>query len=133
VSRARAVPLAAAGAAFLWLLWNFEHEHTGVRAPWTGLTLAASALGFVACGVLGRGVRAVACAAGAATVAVVLLAAVVWQGGSIEPGAAESCDPGCISLGGALLLSSLTAAALAALGMLLRRGIALAAGKTPHG
>jgi hypothetical protein len=25
-------------AGALWLLWNFEHEHTTIRAPWTGIT-----------------------------------------------------------------------------------------------
>ena len=39
---------AAVLGAVLWLAWNYEHEHTAIRAPLTGMTLVASALAFVA-------------------------------------------------------------------------------------
>jgi len=40
--------VAAVLGALLWLLWAFEHEHTGIRAPWTGVTYVAAASAFVA-------------------------------------------------------------------------------------
>jgi hypothetical protein len=73
VNRTLASLLAAGIAASLWLLWNFEHEHTSIRAPWTGLTYAASGLALIASGVVGRGWRALAAATVAALVAVALV------------------------------------------------------------
>jgi hypothetical protein len=117
--------LAAVFAAALWLAWVFKHEHTSIRAPWTGLTLAASALGFVAVGVLGRGWRAVLCAVAAAAVAVVLVHPLILHSGPVERGAEESCDPGCVSLEAGMVFAGAVAGALASLGILLRRGLAL--------
>ena len=126
VNRTIASLLAAVVAASLWLLWNFEHEHTSIRAPWSGLTFAASVLGFIASGIVGRGWRAVVCAVAAAAVAVVLVDPLIWQSDPAEPGTDESCDPGCISPEGAMVLASAAAAALATIGILLRRALALA-------
>jgi hypothetical protein len=44
-------------AVALWLMWNFEHEYTSIRAPWTGATYGASLCGFVAVGYLAEGGR----------------------------------------------------------------------------
>jgi hypothetical protein len=121
VSRTLASLLVAVIAASLWLVWNFEHEHTGIRAPWTGLTLAASALGFVAAGVIGRGWRALVGAALAAALAVALVDPLIWQTEAVEPLPGERCDPGCISLESAVVISSGAAAVLATVGILLRR------------
>ena len=66
MNRTVAALLVAVLAAALWLLWSFEHEYTTIRAPWTGLTYAASVTGFVVVGVVGRGWRGVALAAAAA-------------------------------------------------------------------
>jgi hypothetical protein len=126
VSRTLASLLAAAIAASLWLVWNFEHEHTNIRAPWTGLTFAASVLGFIACGVLGRGWRALLCAIAAAVAAVVLVEPLVWQSEAVEPVTGESCDPACISREAAVVFASVATAALATIGILLRRALALA-------
>jgi hypothetical protein len=126
VNRTIASLLAALIAASLWLLWNFEHEHTSIRAPWTGLTFAASVLGFIASGVMGRGWRALACAVVAAAAAIVLVDPLVWQSEPAEPGTDQSCDPGCISREGAVVLASVAAAGLATIGILLRRALALA-------
>ena len=120
--RASSVVMAVLGAA-LWLLWNFEHAHTGIRAPWTGLILAASALAFMATGVVGRGSRAVAVAIAAAAAAVVLVDLLVWPSDRLEPGVEESCDPGCISRQAAGVLGCAAAAARAAGGILLRRAL----------
>ena len=111
----------AALAAALWLLWNFEHEHTSVRAPWTGLTYAASALAFVATGVTGRGWRAIATAVAAASIAVILVDPLVWRGEPIGSSLEESCDPGCISPEAAVGIAGAAAAALATCGIVLRR------------
>ena len=125
VNRTLASLLVAIIAASLWLLWNLEHEHTSIRAPWTGLTLAASAVAFVTSGVLGRGWRALACAAVAAAVAVVLVDPLIWKSEPAGPVTEESCDPGCISLEVAVGLSGVAAAVLATLGILLRRVLSL--------
>ena len=117
--------MAAVGAG-LWLLWTFEHEHTDVRAPWTGLTYAASALAFIVAGVMGRGWRAVAAAVAAACIAVMVVEPLVWGTGPARSGLEESCDPGCISPEAAVVLAGTAAAALAALGILLRRALQLA-------
>src|ERR671917_425015 len=110
VNRTIASLLAAVVAASLWLLWNFEHEHTSVRAPWTGLTLAASAVAFITSGALGPGWRALACAIVAAAVAVVLVHPLVLHSEPAGPVRGESCDPGCISLEVAVALSGVAAA-----------------------
>jgi hypothetical protein len=112
-------------AGALWLLWNFEHEHTTIRAPWTGITLVGSALAFVAVGLLGRGWRALTIGIVAAA-ATVLLDAPVWDR---EPATASrlegDCDPGCISLEAAVVIAGAAAAALAAVGIVLRRAVGL--------
>ncbi len=126
MNRTLASLLAAVIAASLWLLWNFEHEHTSIRAPWTGLTYAALVLAFIASGVIGRGWRALACAIVGAVVAVVLVEPLIWQGESAETVMDQSCDPGCISPEAAVVLSSVAAAVLATIGILLRRAHALA-------
>lgn len=113
-------------AAALWLLWNFEHEHTSIRAPWTGLSYAASAIAFMAAGAVGRGWRAVIAAAAAAAAAVVLVDPLVWHSEGSEPGLEESCDPGCISRQAAVVLGGAAAAALAAVGIVGRRTLGLA-------
>ena len=123
VNRTVASLLAAVAAAILWLVWNFEHEHTSIRAPWTGVTLIASALGFVAVGLAGTGWRAVLFAMVAAAGAVVLVDPLVWQMEPSQPG--DVCDPGCISREGAVAMSSIVAGALATLGIVLRRAAAL--------
>ena len=125
MNRTVASLLAAVVAAILWLVWNFEHEHTGIRAPWTGLTLAASALGFMAVGVVARGWRVVLFAAVAAAGAVVLVDPLVWQTEPADPVSAESCDPGCISREAAVVMAGIAAGALATLGIVLRRAAAL--------
>lgn len=118
MNRTLASLVAAIIAASLWLLWNFEHENTSIRAPWTGLTFAASVLGFVACGVVGRGWRAPACAGLAAAAAVLLVDPLVWHS---EPGESENCDPACIPPEVFLVSLSVAAALLATIGILLRR------------
>jgi hypothetical protein len=125
VNRTVASLLAAGAAAILWLVWNFEHEHTSIRAPWTGVTLAASALGFVAVGVAATGWRAVLFAMLVAAGAVVLVDPLAWQTEPTEPGSVESCDPGCISREAAVVMASIVAGALATVGIVLRRAIAL--------
>jgi hypothetical protein len=125
VNRTLASLVAAVVAAILWLVWNFEHEHTGIRAPWTGVTLVASALGFVAVGLAATGWRAVLCAMVAAAAAVVLVDPLVWQTEPSEPVPFESCDPGCISREAAVVMASIVAGALATLGIVLRRAAAL--------
>jgi hypothetical protein len=122
VNRTVASLLAAVVAAILWLVWNFEHEHTSIRAPWTGMTLVASALAFVAVGLAATGWRAVLFAVVAAAGAVVLVEPLVWQ---TEPISVESCDPGCISREAAVVIASIVAGALATLGIVLRRAAAL--------
>ena len=113
--------LVALVAAGLWLIWNVEHEHTGIRAPWTGLTLVSSAVAFVVLGVVGRGWRALLAAATATIAASLLVAFVVWGGTSAAAPAESSCDPGCIPLGVGLVMESLLAVLLAAAGIALRR------------
>ena len=113
--------LVVLGAA-LWLLWNFEHEHTRIRAPWTGLTQVASACSFVAAGVVGRGWRVVAGAAVVAAAAVLLVEPLVSRSEPpLEPGYVSSCDPGCISGPPLYVLAGIVAAALTVVGILLRR------------
>jgi hypothetical protein len=118
----RSLALAVCGAA-LWLLWTYEHEHTSIRAPWTGLTYAAAALAFVAAGIAGRGWRAVAVAAVAAAAAVVLVDPLVWRDEDTEPVPGQSCDPGCISPEVAVVMAGAEAAVLATVGIALRRTI----------
>jgi hypothetical protein len=125
VNRTVASLLAAAAAAILWLVWNFEHEHTSIRAPWTGVTLVASALGFVAVGLAATGWRAVFFAVVAAAVAVGLIEPLVWQAEPSEPVSGESCDPGCISREAAVVMASVVAGALATVGIVLRRAAVL--------
>jgi hypothetical protein len=113
-------------AAGLWLLWAFEHEQTGIRAPWTGLTYAASALAFVVVGVVGRGWRAIAIAIAVAAAAVALVDPLMWHMSPSEPGVEASCDPGCISRPAAAVLAGAAAALLVTVGIVLRRGFGLA-------
>jgi hypothetical protein len=129
MNRTIASLLAAAVAASMWLLWNFEHDHTSLRAPWTGMTAGASLLGFVASGVVGQGRRALVGAIVAAAAAAVLVDPLMWSSQPIERGTDQSCDPGCISREGAVMIASVAAAALATIGILLRRGLALARGR----
>jgi hypothetical protein len=78
--------LAALVGVDLCVLWNVEHEYTSIRAPWTGLTLGASAAAFIAAGVVGRGWRAVVvCAAfvaGTLGIALRRGVATVWNRGA---------------------------------------------------
>jgi hypothetical protein len=105
----------------LWFLWSYEHEHTAIRAPGTGVTLAASVFGFVTVGLTSRSWRAVLAAAGAAVMAALLVDPLVWRTEPVDPAIPESCDPGCISLEPFAAGSAVVAAALASLGILLRR------------
>ena len=118
---------AAVLAASLWLLWNYEHEHTRIRAPWTGATYVACGLCFVAAGYLGRGWRALLFAAVAAAAAVLLVDPLVWPDeppvGPDDAVGSESCDPGCITREFEVVLAATAAATLAAAGMLVRRGL----------
>lgn len=116
--------VAACIGAALWLLWAVEHEHTSVRAPWTGMTYVAAACGFVAAGYLGRRWPALVIAALAAVAATVLVDPLVWQSDPArEPTYSGDCDPGCISTGAAAVMAAVAAALLAALGMLLRAAV----------
>jgi len=60
-----------------------SRSNTSIQAPWTGLTFAASVLGFIASGVVGRDWRALACAILTAAAAVVLVDPLIRQS---EPG-----------------------------------------------
>ena len=111
-------------AAGLWVVWDYEQALTSIRAPWTGVTYAASVGGFVAAGYFGRGVRALLIAAAAAAAALVLVDPLVWQhtGGDPVPITSPAdCDPGCISTEAAATMGALGAAFLAAMGIVLRR------------
>ena len=125
MNRTLASLLPAVLGAALWLLWTVEHDHTRIRAPWTGLTLVASALAFVAAGVVGRGWRAVAGAALVAAAAVLLRfeAPIAESEPPLEPGYVSSCDPGCIPVAAACVLAAAAGAALSTIGILLRRGL----------
>jgi hypothetical protein len=125
VNRTVASLLAAVVAAILWLVWSNEHGHTSIRAPWTGVTLVASALGFVAVGLAATGWRAVLFAVVAAASAVVLVDPLVWKTEPSEQVSVESCDPGCISREAAVVMASIAAGALATLGVVLRRAAVL--------
>lgn len=102
-------------AAGLWILWIAEQD-TALRAPWTGLTLSASAVAFVCVGTLGRGWHAVLCAGSAAMAAALIGSLVLWPG---ETGG--SCDPGCIAPEAVAALGATAASMLAALGIAVRR------------
>jgi hypothetical protein len=115
-------------AASLWLAASAEHEYTSIRAPWTGMTLVASGLAFVAAGYIGRGWRALLGAAVAAPAAVILAGLVVWQGDQVDPGTVESCDPGCIPTGAGVILAAGAAMTLALVGVVLRQARALTRG-----
>ncbi len=130
MNRTSAALLVAVLAAALWLLWSFEHEHTRIRAPWTGLTLAASVAGFVAVGIVGRGWRAVAFAAAAAAAAVLLVDPLIWRSEPVEPGTPVSCDPGCISLEAAAVFSATAGCVLASVGICLRRAFGVVKRRT---
>src|SRR3954452_9622734 len=114
--------VAALIGALLWLGWHIEQAQTGIRAPWTAMTLTASALAFVASGFLGRGWRPVVAAglAGAGAVLVLFIA------GGQDVNTTGSCDPGCVTPGPALLVAAGIAAVLACAGIALRRAAALA-------
>jgi hypothetical protein len=110
-------------AVALRLLWEYEHEHTNIRAPWTGITYAGSALAFVAVGVLGRGWRALAIATAVAATTV-LIDHQVWNPEpSTAPRLEGDCDPACIPLEAAVVIAGATAAAPAAFGIALRRAV----------
>jgi hypothetical protein len=113
IAESSAFALVAVG---LWLLWNVEHESTGIRAPWTGATYVASACGFVAAGYVGTGWRALLIAAVAAAAAVLLLDPLIGNAGD-----SGDCDPGCISTEAAASMAASPATFLAALGISLRR------------
>jgi hypothetical protein len=86
--------LAALVGVGLCVLWNVEHEHTSIRAPWTGLTLGASAAAFVAAGVVGRGWRAVVVCAAVVAGAAVLVEGFFLRGRISRPtNAANICGP----------------------------------------
>lgn len=113
-------------AAALWLVWNIEHEHTSIRAPWTGATSIASLCAFVAVGYLGRGWRALLFGSFAAVVAILLVDPLVWHsshGDPVELTSTDECDPGCISTEAAAIMAAIAAALLATLGICLRRTV----------
>lgn len=112
--------IAVLGAS-LWLLWNAEHEFTSVRAPWTGLTLAASVGAFVTVGCVGRGPWTVLASACAAGFAVLVVDPLIWRSEPLPAGVPESCDPGCIGLGAAIVIAGVAAAVLATMGVITRR------------
>jgi hypothetical protein len=116
-------------AVVLWLVWNYEHEYTGIRAPWTGATYVASLCAFVAAGYFGRGLPALLIAAVAAVAAWVLVDPLVWhssEGVPVPPTGGDGCDPGCISTEAAAIMAAVSAALLAAFGILLRRAASYA-------
>lgn len=123
MNRNLACLLAAAVGAGLSLLWSVEHEHTTMRAPWTGITLVASAAAFVAAGVVGRGWRALLCAAAAGAAAALLVDPLVWEDPAVEAVGDQTCDPGCISLEAAVVFEAMLAGALAGVGIGLRRAV----------
>lgn len=116
--------LVAIVAAGLWLLVDVEREHTRIRAPWTGLTTVASALAFVAVGLVGRGWKALL-AAGTAAVAAVYLSPLVLRGhgrwSHQAPAVESSCDPGCIPFEFFAGTAAVLAVILAATGIAARR------------
>jgi len=131
MNRTLSALLVAVLAAAVWLLWSFEHENTSIRAPWTGLTYAASVAGFVVVGIVGRGWRAVAFAAAAAAAAVLLVEPLTWPSEPAEPGTSLSCDPGCIPREAAVAFYSAAACVLASVGICLRRAFGLAHRRPP--
>ena len=130
MNRTPAAVVVAVLAAALLLLWSFEHEHTTIRAPWTGLTYAAAVAGFIAVGLVGRGWRAVASAAIAAAAALAV-DSLVWRSEPIEPG--TSCDPGCISREFFAVFYAIASSFLASIGILLRRASARVPPSRPGG
>jgi hypothetical protein len=113
-------------AAALWLVWNVEHEHTNIRAPWTGATYIASLCGFVAAGYLGRGWRALLIGSFAAAAAILLVDPLVWHsshGDPVELTSTHECDPGCVSTEAAAIMAAVGASLLATLGIFLRRAV----------
>ncbi|MDP8908365.1 MAG: hypothetical protein M3N47_04450 [Chloroflexota bacterium] len=104
---ARSLLLALLGVA-LWLGWVAEHEHTSIRAPWTGLTLVASGLLFIASGVVGRGWRALLGVAVAVAAGAVLRELVIYS---------EVEVPSWLFV----LILTIMAALLAGIGIALRR------------
>jgi len=92
---ARSFALALLAGA-LWIGWIAEHEHTSIRAPWTGLTLVASGVVFIAAGVVGRGWRTLASPVIVVPVAVVLTDLLVLPNVDVDEPFVPSCDPGCI-------------------------------------
>jgi hypothetical protein len=119
----RSAALLAFLAVALWLLWNYEGDHTSIRAPWTGATYVASAMAFVAVGYLGRGLPALLIAAAAAVAGILLVDPLIWHSAdAIQiPSTDASCDPGCIPMEAAAIAAAAAAACLAALGILLQR------------
>lgn len=118
-----ATAVAAVGAA-LWLGWNYAHEETALRAPWTGAALIAAGAAFVLVGVVGRTPRALLPSVVMAVAAVLLVDPLVWHSNPIET-EAEGCDPGCISTEAAAAGAAVASAALTTLGITLRRAIGI--------
>ena len=113
--------------AVVWLAWNVEHDHTSIRAPWTGATLGASACAFIAVGVIGRGWRAILASLVIAAAVTLLVAVGLWDALESDPlhtpspDIPESCDPGCIPLAFFVIFTAAEATALTALGIVGRR------------
>jgi hypothetical protein len=105
---AAAIALAGAAAGCVWLLAD-------TRAPVSGVLLVAWAAAVVAVGAMTTLARALLLAVGVIVVPVVVAWAAVGSGDAA--GVSESCDPGCISLGGALGLAVIAAAVLALVGL----------------
>lgn len=118
------------GGAALYLV--AAEWYDGIRAPWTGVTLAGAACAFVAAGYFGRGWRAPLWAAAVAVAATVLLDSPFGRSEFPESAGPESCDPACISREVVFAGHAVLTALLALLGLALRRGIAsLAARRRP--
>ena len=109
-------------AAALWVGWLAEHEETSIRAPWTGLTLVASAVAFVAAGVVGRGWRALVAPVVAVPAALVVADLLVFSDVEVDESFVSSCDPGCIPTSVFVLTLTIVAVLLIALGIVVRRG-----------
>ncbi len=114
-------PALLAGA--LWLGWMAEHEHTSIRAPWTGVTLVASGIVFVAAGVVGRGWRALASPVIVVPVALALTDLLVLPSVEVDEEFVSSCDPGCIPTWFFVLTLTVAASLLVAIGIVLRRAL----------
>ncbi|MGH2918715.1 MAG: hypothetical protein ACRDLS_08995 [Solirubrobacteraceae bacterium] len=115
---ARSFLWASSGAALVVAL-GAEGDETGIQAPWTGLTLAAAALAFVAAGIVGRGWRALMGALVLGVPAAVILAIDLTQASEVE--AVASCDRGCPPGYFYVVILTVIPALLITAGMVLRR------------